>query len=160
FIIEGDIVYLHAARFGLPSDAAIAFSEDTFRMNDGKTGSEWYPHGGLYPEEVLVPWIDLVRDVAPPDLVVKLSGNGQAGQRGELVLHLLNRESTPLTITALNLSLPGRQQKQQLNIAIKPLEKQSIPLPWEKWPNKAEAVQLVAKLSLRLSNNLVFDITD
>ncbi|GIV81904.1 MAG: hypothetical protein KatS3mg051_1258 [Anaerolineae bacterium] len=54
-----------ANAFGLAEDVAIILDESAFLTNDGKQGSERYAHGGLFPEEVLVPWIELERDVAP-----------------------------------------------------------------------------------------------
>ena len=49
YIIEDEIVYLHGVRFGLTQDVAVALNQDTFRTNDGKGGTEVYPHGGLFP---------------------------------------------------------------------------------------------------------------
>ena len=159
FLIENDVVYLHAARFGLSTDAAIAFKGDTFRTNDGKTGSEWYPHGGLYPEEVIVPWIELVRDASMPAVTATLSGSGQAGQSGQFTLQLRNPGDISVTAVALSLSINGQTFKLPINQAITPYSEQTFMLSWSPWLKKAETSQTTVTLNLQLPNGLAFTVT-
>lgn len=156
FLIENGIVYLHAGRYGLPYDAGLAFGEDTFRTNDGRTGSEWYPHGGLYPEEVIVPWIELVRDVTLPKLTSKLSGRGQAGRQGAMTLQVRNPEAIAVTIAELTLTFGGRDIVLPVNATASPLQDNTYQLTLATWPTMAEVGQMVAQLSVKLPNNLSF----
>lgn len=159
FVITGKLAYLHAGRFGLLQDAAVAFSEGAFFTNDGKTGSEWYPHGGLYPEEVIVPWIELLRDMALPEVSAKISGSGRAGQSGELVIHLRNLSDIPITIISFALLANGHQSSQQLKESVSPYTEQTFSLVWSPWPGKGEVGNVTAKLSLQLPNSLAFVVT-
>lgn len=158
FLIEEDVVYLHAARFGLSTDAAVALRGDTFRTNDGKTGSEWYPHGGLYPEEVIIPWIELVRDATLPAITATLNGSGQAGLTGEFVLRLRNPGDIPVTAVALSLLIHGQPINVPINQAAAPYSEQTFRLNWSPWPKQAEASQTTVTLNLQLPNGLPFTI--
>lgn len=159
FFIENDVVYLHAARFGLPTDAAVAYREDIFRTNDGKTGSEWYPHGGLYPEEVIVPWIELVRDATMPDITATLSGSGHAGLSGQFTLQLRNPGDIPVTAVALSVLINGRPASLPIDQVIDPYSEQTFTLSWSPWPGQAEASRMTLTLNLQLPNGLAFTIT-
>lgn len=159
FFIENDVVYLHAERFGLPTDAAVAYREDIFRTNDGKTGSELYPHGGLYPEEVIVPWIEMVRDVTMPDVFATLSGSGHAGQSGQLTLQLRNPGDIPVTAVALSILINEQHVNLQIDQVAPPYSEQSFRLSWAPWPGQAEASRMTVTLNLQLPNGLPFAIT-
>lgn len=159
FLIEEDVVYLHAARFGLSTDAAVALRGDTFRTNDGKTGSEWYPHGGLYPEEVIIPWIELVRDAALPAITATLNGSGQAGLTGEFILRLRNPGDIPVTAVALSLLIHGQPINLPINQAVAPYSEQTFRLNRSPWPKQAEASQTTVTLNLQLPNGLPFTVT-
>lgn len=158
FFIEENVAYLHAERFGLTEDAAIAFGEDIFRTNDGKTGSEWYPHGGLYPEEVIVPWIELVRDAKMPEVTASLSGSGQAGQSGQLTLKLLNPGDIPVTAVELSISIGGQISQLPINQVAKPYGEQTVTLSWSPWPGQTEVSQMAVTLNLQLPNGLTFAV--
>lgn len=156
YAIDNGVVYLHAKRFGLLHDAAVAFGEETFRTNDGKTGSEWYPHGGLYPEEVIVPWIELMRDMALPEVTIELKGSGQAGQQGTFTIKLCNTGDIPVTATILTFIVGGRKMMQQVNMTVPPYTEESHEGRWDTWPNKAETESMTANLRLVLPNKLSF----
>lgn len=158
FLVEDDVVYLHAARFGLITDAAVALRGDTFRTNDGKTGSEWYPHGGLYPEEVIIPWIELVRDATLPAVTATLNGSGQTGLTGEFVLHLRNPGDIPVTAVVISLLINGQSINVPINEAAAPYSEQTFKLNWSPWLKQAEASQTTVTLNLQLPNGLAFTV--
>lgn len=83
YFIEDNVVYLHGERFGLPNDAALCLNDDSFYTNDGKTGVEFYPHGGVYPEEVIIPWLVFAvwRNLRCSSLFI---GSGEARKRSYL----------------------------------------------------------------------------
>jgi hypothetical protein len=49
---------VHPERFGLLQPAIVAIGEDSFVNSDGSKGAEWFPHGGVWPEEVIIPWLE------------------------------------------------------------------------------------------------------
>lgn len=54
--------------------SAVSLTEDAFETNDGRGGQERYPHGGLYPEEIIVPWLALAGDYEAPQATVRCTG--------------------------------------------------------------------------------------
>ena len=101
---EKDIVYLSKDRFGLSDDAAVIMSDLAFKTSHGKQKSEFYTHGGLFPEEVIIPWIVFERDVPMPDLDISLSGHGQANRPGILSVLVTNLSRINLVIIGLDLN--------------------------------------------------------
>ena len=65
-------------------DIAITLNESAFYNNDGSGGSEVYPHGGLFPEEVIVPWVVFMRDKVKPMIDFSFSGDGRARMAGTI----------------------------------------------------------------------------
>ena len=104
YLVENDLVFLDRERFRLAADAAVVLSGDSFLTRDGKKGKDAFPHGGLYPEEVLVPWLVLTRDSTLSLLTARLSGSGEANRAAELTLTLVNPNSVPVTLEALTLN--------------------------------------------------------
>jgi len=102
-LVEGDVAYLHPQRFGLPVSCAILLSGDAFSGSSGTKVSEAYPHGGVYPEEVFIPWAQFTRDRKPLDLSIAVNGSGTARARGELQATVLNPSDLVIRITRLEL---------------------------------------------------------
>jgi hypothetical protein len=107
--IDGDLVWLHPGAFGLPPGMAYAvvLDDGAFVTADGKGGSERFPHGGLFPEEVLVPWVVLARDATVEPISGRLTGSGVTGQTGSLTLSLTNPNEFAVTLVALELGVAG-----------------------------------------------------
>ena len=101
--IDQDLAYIDAQRFGLPEPSAIMLSDDAFLMSDGRTGVETFPHGGVFPEEVLIPWIRFTRDRGPITISIRITGKGVAGASGKLTLEVTNASDVPIEIVQLNL---------------------------------------------------------
>lgn len=156
YIVDDRIVFLHSGRFGLPYDAAIALDEESFRMNDGKTGGEWFPHGGLYPEEVIVPWIELLRDATRPNLGFGLRGSGQAGRPGELTLWIRNSELIAISVREITLTMNRRQETIPLELTVAAMDEVEHFVALTAWPTIAETENMQAKLHIRLPNRQAF----
>lgn len=109
FIIDEKVAFLYGERFGLPEDVAIILDESAFRTNDGKQGQERYAHGGIFPEEVIIPWIVLARDFIPqqaaeiPRLRIEASGKGVARQQSTLTIRVHNANEIPLVLGQVTL---------------------------------------------------------
>jgi len=147
-IQEGGVAYLYGKRFGLPEDCAIILTSDVFITNDGKTGSEEYPHGGLYPEEVIVPWIELVRDQLKPKIKCTLSGKGRARKQGSLRIELVN--PSELRIRAVSLDLGLEMTAITLDILIEPFSASQYEGLIPKWPDQQQLKKIKAIVLLEL----------
>lgn len=87
-------VTLTADRFRLPSGvtAHVARGASAFVMSNGASGSVAFPHGGLWPEEVIVPWFSFVRDAQLPSIKITVSGKGRSGGNGTITVSITSAE--------------------------------------------------------------------
>ena len=141
------LLYLHAERFGLAAHVAVPMDVHMFVTEGGKGNHGCFAHGGLYPEEVLVPWLVYVRDVQKPKVEIEVSGSGQAGKDGALRLLIHNLDERNVFIKALRLymedqlwkSLPVEKEVDALSEA----RIEGLLLP--SWPAKAQWGQVRAE---------------
>lgn len=141
------LYYLHPERFGLPFPVAVPRTTDTFLSAGGKRGAEGFTHGGLYPEEVVVPWLVYVKEAPPPNVECKALVTGVAGREGQLILEIANRESNPLLAGSLELQLEGELWRSlKVGLEVKPLSKGEVPLILAKLPSKAQWLGATAVL--------------
>jgi hypothetical protein len=146
-------VQLFHERYGLPTDLRIIWNEDSFLTMNNAGGDEAYPHGGLFPEEMIVPWFVFVRDFQIPQPEIVISGSGEAEISGDLQISIVN--SSELTLECLEVSLSnGARVRERWQIA--PLSEQSIKCSISPWPKKSELTNLKATLSFRQPNGIVF----
>ncbi len=148
YVIEDDIVYLHAGRFGLHEPCAVVLSQDSFLTSDGRGGSELFAHGGLYPEEVLIPWLEFTRDRNPIELRVVLEGRGVAGSQGELHLKVDNPSELAVRLVRLEISIDSTYF--DLTETVDSMNSTELRLPWTSWPTKRELqnVQVTLRYSV------------
>ncbi len=156
YVLDGNLVYLFGERFGLAEDVAIVLDESAFLTNDGKQGSERYAHGGLFPEEVLVPWIELERDVVPiheisPRVQVRITGKGRAGQPGILNIKVINNYETVLVLSSLYLSI-GKERRLEsfdLESEVPALKESLYKVELSQWPSGDEVQHTTAAAVIR-----------
>jgi hypothetical protein len=108
---ERRVAILDPERFGLPQPVAIALDEGSFRDNAGRSGGENFPHGGVFPEEVVVPWLYLARDAAQVRVEAHGTGRARPGNPGRLEIHIVNPNPLRLQIVAITLQLSGRPEQ-------------------------------------------------
>ena len=157
--IVDNLVYLHPDRFGLSQETAIVLDESAFLTSDGKTGSELYPHGGLFPEEVIVPWIVYGRDVVKPEIDLLASGRNQAGQRGSLSLQVVSASDVQVLLQTLHVVIDNVERETvRLGYSVQPRANNNVNVELAAWPSSAQIKSLKAVVKARLSNGLVFDI--
>lgn len=136
---EKQIAYLSRYRFSLTVDCAVVLDGDVFRMSDGRTGTEHYPHGGVYPEEVLIPWIELERDAAPTLLRCRLSGSGEAGKPADLELVVENAGRMEMHVEAIRLTFTGgRTEMIPVTLMATPYSSVSDRATLARWPDETE----------------------
>lgn len=158
FTIEQSCVYLSAERFGLPSNVVVALDESAFRMNDDKGGSELYAHGGLYPEEVIVPWLLYERDTEIPTPFVRLYGAGQSGREGTAKLEVRNPARFPITLESLEIVFSGgRSDRLAVSLTIGSLNTTRDSVGVSQWPTKGELPGCAATAHFRLASGRSFN---
>lgn len=158
YVIEDKLVYLFGESFGLTQNTIIPLDESAFRMTDDRGGSELYPHGGLFPEEVIVPWIVLARDFIKPSVEITLSGSGKARRSGKLQVKLLNLSEVILTIQELVVNFrSGRPIELHLDETLKACSDWQKEIRIENWPAPLEANSANAYARIRQPNGLVFE---
>lgn len=133
------LVFLDKDRFRLPTDCAVALGSSVFKTSDGKTGQEWFPHGGLSPEEVLIPWGELTRDLAPPLLRTSLSGRGRSGATSRAQIHLENLGTVPVRAVAVALTVGTETRVLAIEeIELGPLSSAEVSVEVPRWPTAAQ----------------------
>lgn len=161
-LFEDEIAYLHGERFGLPEDAAEAavfVDAGMFLTNDGKTGSEVYPHGGASPEEVIVPWLVFHRDWKAPEVPIALTGRGVAGRQGEARLQATNLSDIPLLISHITLHFADSPSREHtLELTLRPRDKSEVSFALGPWPSEAENEAATAQVTIRLPAGEQFNI--
>lgn len=153
YMIDNEIVYLHAGRFGLHAPCAVSLSDESFLTSDGRSGSDLFTHGGLYPEEVLIPWLEFIRDRSPLDLEVALRGTGVAGSQGELRLSVDN--PSELTVQLTRLEISRNDAYFDLTETVDSMSYRELGLIWVSWPSKQELENLQVKLRYSLPSGEV-----
>lgn len=162
-LVEGDVAFLHGERFGLPNEVgevAVILGAHMFKTNDNKSGGEAYPHGGLSPEEIIVPWWVLERDWQAPEIIVTLRGRGVAGRPGQASVQVVNTGDVSLTLAWVELRRPkGQAQVIDVNLVIAPRSQATTTLDIDAWPTPAEAEELIAEAALRLTSGKRIDVS-
>jgi hypothetical protein len=158
--VENDLVYLDAERFGLPNDVCMPLGEETFLRNDGRKGKEIFSHGGIFPEEVIVPWIVLARDVKRPEIDIKITGRARAGKTGTLQIFYTNLGDVEIALHALELHTGAdAPRKLKLDVQVLPRSSETYLVELPVWPGSANAAKLKAIIMASQSNQVVFEIT-
>lgn len=158
YLIEENLVYLFGESFGLSQNTIIPVDESAFRMTDDRGGSELYPHGGLFPEEVIVPWIVLARDFVKPSVEVSLSGSGKARRSGKLQIKVLNLGEVDLTLQELMVNFrSGKPIELHLDGSLKACSDWHKEIDVENWPAPLEVSSANAVARIRQPNGLVFE---
>ncbi|GIV17509.1 MAG: hypothetical protein KatS3mg022_2944 [Armatimonadota bacterium] len=152
------LIYLHPERFGLAHPVAVPLDADMFVAEGGKGGGERFAHGGIHPEEVIVPWLVYVREVQAPRLQGKVIVRGQVGREGSMQLQIANLEQYSVQLHALQLVM-GEQQWHSLPVAQETaaLSRSIVDLVLPKLPAKAQWQRVHAKLQV-VANEIPFAV--
>jgi len=154
---DGEVVYLSGQRFDMPCDCAIVSGEGVFRTVDGRTGPTNFPHGGLFPEEVIVPWIEFERDGAPPQLSVHLEGKAQAGTQGQVMITASNASALAVRIDLVRLRLAGCQPTAfPCELLVRPSSRAMGEVTLGRWPSGNELAGISAECDVVLPNGRSF----
>jgi hypothetical protein len=131
----------------------IALGESSFKNK--KSGNEPYPHGGLFPEEAIIPWFVFERDAQLPSLQITLSGKGEAGNTGTITATLINPSRIAPVCISIALS-HGIQANGYWEIL--PVDKTIFTFDVTPWPSKADSSTLKAVMLFRHPNGEIFKV--
>lgn len=152
------VFYLSGQRFGLPHDMAISVGEESFVGNDNRGGREAFPHGGLFPEEVIIPWIVFSRDAVRPRIDLTLSGEGKARGNGTLVFQVINMSDIELTVKDFVLRFRnGSERRIEINQILGSRQETRIERKLDSWPSPSELSALRGYAKIIQPNGLSFD---
>ena len=141
------ICWLDPERYRLPDWVAIARSDASFKIvhDTGimRGGTDLFPHGGAWPEEVVVPWIELHSHLAPLFISGNLSGEARSNRAGSAQLRLVNSSSRIARLRQVTVTIP---RLEPLVLVF------DVPLPGSgevleiidlpRWPDTAQAGQI------------------
>jgi hypothetical protein len=149
------LAFLHPSRFGLPSEQnyAVIVSAEVFLTADDQGGIEPFPHGGVFPEEVLIPWLEFSRDREPVKVAVTLSGKGEEGKAGYAELTISNLG--PVAITAVYVKLPWTTVRLPQEYLVGSFSQVVVRVPLDPWPAKVASHDLIGSLTFRLPDGAV-----
>jgi hypothetical protein len=140
FVEAQGLIWLRPADYELPGDSSYVMvaGDHAFHPADAKGGDTRSPHGGAFPEEVLVPWIALLRDEATAPLLIQLKGSGQAGKAGSLAGWVAN--PNPIGIRLVGAVLETRVGRQEIDLAreVPPRGKLGLEISVSPWPAAEE----------------------
>lgn len=146
--------YLDPDVYGGKSHVVIATDEGAFLTNasDGaknRAGVEKFPHGGVFPEEVVVPWLSFERDAAPIHVESLLGGKGRAERPASATLRLINSSGRTLTLDRIEFGGGQPPIVSFLSTVVAPFSTTEVEVRFDSWPDAARANSLAAMVSLR-----------
>jgi hypothetical protein len=146
------IAVLHGPRFGISDQehAAVLLSAASFYMNDGRGGEEFCPHGGLFPEEVIIPWVELRRDAEPPLVTCEATGTAKEATTGTLHLKFVNGSQIEVQIVSIECMFGRSKHTYAVSGSIPPLSQEQLDVAIPSWPGKREAMAAKIMVSIRL----------
>lgn len=143
--------WLDPDRYRLPDWVAIARTNASFKIvqhtGTMRGGTDLFPHGGAWPEEVVVPWIELHSQLAALLVGGNLAGEARSNRPGVASLRLINSSSRPAQLRQIEVAIPRLELLVATFDDLLPGTSEitkSIELP--RWPDTAQAekVQVTA----------------
>lgn len=145
YVLHDSIAYLHPDRFGTKEVVGLVLDDNAFVTSDGKGGVDYFSHGGIFPEEVLIPWLELRREEKTVAVAGKAIGTGTTGKLGQLDIEIVN--TGDVTIRLLSLSLSGFGYQTNLNITVNSMSKERFSVQILTWPSANDVKAAVAELT-------------
>jgi len=146
---DGKAALLHPERYGLLQAAMVAIGEDSFLNNDGTGGADLFPHGGVWPEEVIVPWLEFQRDATPPQIDGTITGTGVEGREGTVELQFTNSSAVELEILSVLMAGDAWEYSLEANRKVPPKDALAFSCRLNPWPSASKIRRLTAKCVVR-----------
>jgi len=159
YVINENVAYLSQHRFGLDTfgiDVAVILDDSAFQ--DKRHEQELYPHGGLSPEEVIVPWMVFARNVESPKVELAISGDGAANQPGKLILTAINSSQVNLHIVQCEIDFGDNKMTRLDKRHLLPsLRETTIEIDISSWPSSEQVKIGTAYVVLALPSGDEFE---
>ncbi|HUT58255.1 MAG TPA: hypothetical protein VNA25_10450, partial [Phycisphaerae bacterium] len=155
---EGQIAYLNGPRFGISNTdhCAVVLTDAAFQTNDGKAGVDHFPHGGLFPEEVIVPWFEMLRDAEKPAVTCKISGKAREGCEGQVAIEFVNPGQIGVRVLAVSFVFGKERREINLDHDIPAIGQRTLVGTIRDWPSKHDALAGTATARLKLPTGSEF----
>jgi len=140
YVIKDNIAYLSRHRYGFENrecDVAVILDDNAFQDKTYK--QEKYPHGGLFPEEVIIPWMVFTRNIENPQVEISISGDGSANQPGKLLLITTNSSHINLSIIRCEFEFgPDKIISIDKKVSIPSMKETKIEIDIPAWPSSEQ----------------------
>ena len=141
------IEWLSPEWFDLPDWVGVVRDERSFNVlrDDGtqQSGRDNFQHGGLWPEEVVVPWLTLVRDAEPVRLTGQVAGRARPGQWGTLRVQLINSTARPVRIRMVRMTgLSPTPVELPVDVTLGALQTEDLALTLPDWPTQLQTANV------------------
>ncbi len=155
----GSIAVLFADSYGLEKDACVILDDVVFRTDDGRGGEASFPHGGIYPEEVLIAWVRLLRDAKAPKLRISVSGRGVSGATGKVNIHADNLDDVDVVGESLVLSAGAKSWEVPCaGFTVQARQSAQFSLSLKLWPSSADCRDITGRFFVALPSGRVFPV--
>jgi hypothetical protein len=155
---DGSAVLLNPTLFQLSEPTTLALKSYHFGgWSKDSRGRAWGVHGGLYPEEVVVGLSVLLRNHQRKPVTASITGTGEAGKLGRMILWIDNPNPAPLRLLALTLNEVGEYRSAfPLGRDVEGLSQSPIELELRKFPAPGigEELNLTGALSYEFSDGV------
>ena len=150
-----NLIWLDPEVYGCGSHVVIASDDGAFTTNASdaatpRAGVEHFAHGGIFPEEVVVPWLVFGRDVEALRLEAVLTGKGRAGRASRARLRLNNSSNRDVTLENIELSYGGQKAIEIAleSVRVSGYHNAEIEINIADWPsiNEARAAKIVVRV--------------
>ncbi|MEZ0483185.1 hypothetical protein [Fibrella aquatica] len=163
-----DITWLDPATwFNLTGWVGVVREENCFRIRrpDGSQagGIANFSHGGIWPEEVVVPWFTIARDVMPVRIVGTASGRARVGSTGRITLRIVHQGDQPVRARCLNIAgATGTLRESYLDMLIPGHQTITHEAIMADWPTglQLHAAKLTIMVQLADGQEMTFTLTN
>jgi hypothetical protein len=159
---DSRFVVLSAQKFDLPHDISIVRNQDSFgSFNYTKNQKIIGSHGGLFPEEVVIGFSILSKNIRRYPIIITCTGEGKAGEKGKLEINIDNPNSVSLTNLYLYINeIEEFKMGKILDVVIPPNQKINHKLEINKCPellpdNSNNYYTLSGKITFNFANTEV-----
>lgn len=149
--VEGDIAFISQGTFLLEHPvAAVSIGQDAFKYSRFK--EEVSPHGGVFPEEVIVPWLIFGRDVTRPRFTIELSGSAEANKNGQVTVQVTNPSDYVAELKQIRFDFGLTKENILSGDKIQPRRTNQYTYTIERWPSADQAQTGTGKIVAALPN--------
>lgn len=143
--VDTDTVrWLDPERYRLPDWIAVARTDASFKIvvSNGsmRGGDDIFPHGGAWPEEVVVPWIELQSRLSELEVHGLLFGEARSGRPATATLRLTNSSPRQAQLRQVKISIPRLDPVLlELDELIPGLSELPFSIDLPRWPDTVQA---------------------